>query len=81
MKHYDYTPELENVLTCLKEVKGTRKHEKLYAHKETPEDHKPILRKAYKNALKVALFNLSLALDKWVIEGCKIENGDKEVQA
>ena len=81
MKHYDYTPELKNVLVYLKEVKDTRKHEKLYADTNTPEEHKPILRKAYKNALKVALFNLSLALDKWVIAGCKVENGDKEVNA
>ena len=80
MKHYDYTPELQDVFVFLKEVKDTRRHEKLYANQNTPEDHRPILRTAYKNALKVALFNLSLALDKWVIEGCKIENGDKEAQ-
>lgn len=78
MKHYNYTKELETVLGQLKEVQHTKKHEKLYAN--APEDHKPILRKAYKDALKVALFNLSIALDTWVIEGCQIEEGDKRCE-
>ena len=81
MKHYDYTPELENVLAYLKEVKDVKKHEKLYAKEGIPESHKPILRREYKRALRQALFNLSLALAKWEIDGYKIENGDKEVRA
>lgn len=80
MKHYDYAPELQTVFVFLKKVKDTRRHEKLYANQNTPEDHRPILRTVYKNALKVALFNLSLALDKWAASGCKIENDDKEVE-
>lgn len=78
MKHYNYTKELETVLAQLKEVQHTKKYEKVYA--DASADHKPILRRAYKVSLEVALFNLSLALDKWVASGCKIENDDKEVE-
>lgn len=78
MKHYNYTKELETVLAQLNEVQHTKKYEKVYA--DAPADHKPILRRAYKVSLEVALFNLSLALDKWVASGCKIENDDKEVE-
>lgn len=81
MKHYNYTTELGDVFAQLKEVKETRKHEKLYAEKNTPESHKTVLRRAYKNALRAALINLTIALDKWMIDGCKIEEDDKEINA
>lgn len=79
MRHYNYTKETLDVFEQLKEVKDARKHEKLYADKYTPEAHKATLRKAYKNALKISLLNLSLALDKWAAAGCRIEEDDMEV--
>lgn len=74
---YNYTPEIKEVFNLLKEIKDIKKHEKLY--NDAPKEHKPTIKKAYKTALKIALFNLSLALEIWVSHGCKIENNDKEV--
>ena len=79
MKHYEYTQEVKDVLEALKEVRGAKKHEKLYAEDGVPEEHVPILRQAYKTALKVVLFNLHTCLEIWISHGCKIEDGDKEV--
>lgn len=76
MKHYDYTKEMDDALAALKEVKDTRKHEKLYV--EAPKAHQPVLRKAYKQAMRMALLNLSMALDAWALDRYRIENDDKE---